>query len=186
MATDIENLAREVRQDWLRQRLPITAPDISEIPDTFRGRLPEDFVAFLTVAGLPNEDDEAIRSGSPDEWVEDESFGGKNDSLLIFADYLIDSHRYALWLSGERRGTVSIVCDRPLPPIGTFRGFLTGLPRGRPGSLRLIRPAQASSAHTRAAHPPLTPHGGAQPRDYSPVQPNRWRKSAKQSSQTQW
>ena len=99
----------------------IANPDLSQIPETLRERLPGDFLTFLTVAGLPDEEDsKLIRFWPPNEWSE-------VDSLLVFADFLIHSHAYALWLSGVHAGKVSLlfgVDTDPQPPIGSFAEFL--------------------------------------------------------------
>jgi hypothetical protein len=126
MVRGIHDLAREVRQDWDRQGLSVAAADLTEVPPELRDRLPEAFTTFVAVAGLPEEEDsKLIRFWSPNEWVEStDSSSESANTYLVFADYMIDSHRYAVWLSGEPRGDVSLVFNEPEPPIGAFTDFL--------------------------------------------------------------
>jgi hypothetical protein len=118
VTASITALAQEVREDWQRQGLRLVTVDATEIPAELRGQLPDDFITFLTVAGLPDEwDSRFITFWHPTEWAE-------RDGRLEFADYLINSHAYALWLSGPDRGRVCVVFSTPEPPIGTFTEFL--------------------------------------------------------------
>jgi hypothetical protein len=90
---------------------------LAQLPESLRERLPQDYRTFLTVARLPNEWD----SKPVNELHE------ALDSPLVFADFLIDSHTYGLWLSGAHEGTVCLlygVETDPQPPTGTFATFL--------------------------------------------------------------
>jgi hypothetical protein len=72
----------------------------------------------VTVAGLPDGEDSRLIRFWP--WTRESI-----DSVLAFADFLIDSHRYVLWLSGRHRGDVSLLHgSEPEPPIGSFAEFL--------------------------------------------------------------
>jgi hypothetical protein len=118
VAVSISALAQEVREDWQRQGLRVVTVDVNEIPAQLRERLPGDFITFLTVAGLPDDSDSRFISfWQPKEWEE-------VDGRLVFADFLINSHAYALLLSGPDRGRVCVLFDTPEPPIGTFAEFL--------------------------------------------------------------
>jgi hypothetical protein len=72
----------------------------------------------VTVAGLPDGEDSRLIRLWP--WTRESI-----DSVLAFADFLIDSHRYVLWLSGRHRGDVSLLHGRePEPPNASFAEFL--------------------------------------------------------------
>ena len=90
----VESGSRTASKSPSRIRLRFLQPCETAYPLTFR--------TFLDVAGLPSEDDtKLIRFWPPAEWIL------TDDSLLVFADFLIDSHRYALWTSGAYQGAVS-------------------------------------------------------------------------------
>ena len=119
---DIARLAAQVRQSWLQQGLSVSKPDLTLLDTSVRDRLAPDFVTFLDVAGLPDEPDALLI-----EWWRPSQWKVVNDSLLAFADYLIHSHVYALWLAGTAAdGTIAVLAnDDPQPPIGTTVEFLT-------------------------------------------------------------
>ena len=120
MEGDIKSLARQVRENWLQQGLRVNEPDLTPLAAGVRDRLALDFVTFLEVAGLPDESDALLI-----EWWEPSRWEVVNDSLLAFADYLLDSHRYVLWLTGTEAGKVAVLVNaNPQPPIGTTAEFL--------------------------------------------------------------
>lgn len=120
MERDIASLARQARQNWLQQGLRVNEPDLTSLATAIRDRLASDFVTFLKVAGLPDESDALLI-----EWWEPSRWEVVNDSLLAFADYLLDSHLYALWLTGTEAGKIAVLVNtNPQPPIGTTAEFL--------------------------------------------------------------
>jgi hypothetical protein len=138
---DVVLLSEQVRERWLREGLEISTVnlvDIARMEYLFGRRIPSDYRQFLSVAGLPhNEDSEGFRFWSPGEWratrdvLEDagyQSFEGDSCSV-IFADYLQESWWYAVWLSGAKAGGVSLALGTsdgrdPQRPIGSMADFL--------------------------------------------------------------
>lgn len=124
MEVDIRSLARRVREEWSARGLAGPPPKLDEMPEAVRNDLPEEFLAFLGEAGLPDDEDmdgKYFTFWPPEKWIVSRVAG---DTLLVFADYLIDSHRFGLWVSGEHRGAVSLVFDEPEPPLAGFAQFL--------------------------------------------------------------
>ena len=117
---DVGQLARQVRANWLRQGLTVSEPDLTPLASSVRARLAPEFVTFIEVAGLPDESDALLI-----EWWEPRRWEVVDDSLLLFADYLLDSRLYALWLSGTDAGRIAVLANTtPQPPIGTIAEFL--------------------------------------------------------------
>lgn len=128
MNESVEAVAAAIAERWLAIGLNPRPVDHSELPPALRPRLPADYLTFLEVAGLPERegdtDDTLIRFWRPKEVAE------AQPGLLVFADYLIESHRYALWLDGPIAGSVSIlygIASDPQPPIGRFEIFLAAV-----------------------------------------------------------
>jgi hypothetical protein len=117
----IPDLARQVRESWLRQGLNVDVADLTSVAKPVHDRLALDFVAFLDAAGLPDQSDALLI-----EWWEPSKWEAVNDSLLVFADYLLHSHVYALWLGGTEAGKIAVLDgSEPRPSIGTTDEFLT-------------------------------------------------------------
>jgi hypothetical protein len=119
--TAVSGLARQVRQKWLGDGLRVISPDLDPLAKSVRDRLAPDFVTFLEVAGLPDEPDSLLI-----EWWQPSKWEVLDDSLLVFADYLIHSHLYVLWLGGAEAGKIAPHDGtKPSPSIGTTASFLT-------------------------------------------------------------
>jgi hypothetical protein len=99
--------------------------------------IPEEYEAFLRIAGLPDDEDGAgFRFWLPHEVratsdVLREAVGSAchAEHSVIIADYLHESWWYALWLTGPLRGQVSLVLGAadgkdPRPPLGALVDFL--------------------------------------------------------------
>lgn len=121
MEADLTNLARQVRESWLEQGLNVNTADLTSVAKSVRDRLAPDFVAFLAVAGLPDEPDALLI-----EWWEPSKWEVVDCSLLVFAVTLIHSHVYALWLGGTNARKIAVLDGaNPRPSIGTTEEFLT-------------------------------------------------------------
>jgi hypothetical protein len=137
---EVAAVAEKVRQHWLSQGLrvsPVKPEELEALRRSRPDRIPEDYEAFLRIAGLPeDEDGEGFRFWLPNEVRATHDVLGEaryaSDAVepsVIIADYLQESWWYALWLAGPFRGHVSLVLGHadgrdPQPPLGTFVDFL--------------------------------------------------------------
>jgi hypothetical protein len=121
MEADIPDIARRVRESWLDQGLTVSTVDLNSVAKSVRDQVATDFGLFLDVAGLPTEPDALLI-----EWWEPSKWEVVDGQLLVFADYLIHSHAYALWLGGINAGKIAVLDGvNPRPSIGTIEAFLT-------------------------------------------------------------
>jgi hypothetical protein len=137
---EVVALANEVRQHWLSQGLLVSPVELDELSALQRSQpegIPEEYLAFFRIAGLPaNDDQDGFRFWLPKEVrvtrdvLGEAGYGtdGKDASVII-ADYLQESFWYALWLTGPFAGCVSLALGSkdgkdPQPPLGTFVEFL--------------------------------------------------------------
>jgi hypothetical protein len=137
---EVAAVAKEVRQHWLSQGLRVSSVEPEELAELRRLRpegIPEEYEAFLRIAGLPDDEDGAgFRFWLPKEVratsdVLSEAGHGSDatEPSVIIADYLQESWWYGLWLAGPFTGRVSLVLGHedgrdPQPPLGTFVDFL--------------------------------------------------------------
>jgi len=157
---EVAVLAKEVRQHWLSQGLRVSSVKPEELAELTRSRLagiPEEYEAFLRVAGLPDDEDGAgFRFWLPREVratshvLGESGYGSEGaEPSVIIADYLQESWWYGLWLAGPFAGQVSLVLGNeagkdPQPPLGTFVDFLLAYLND---DVRLYPPA-SSPEHT--------------------------------------
>ncbi|NTX07346.1 hypothetical protein [Myxococcus sp. CA040A] len=136
----ITNIATQVRQHWLERHLNVQPVAMKDVADAWRslpGVLPEEYEAFLRIAGLPTDDDSrGFRFWLPEELratadvLRDAGYGcNATEASVIFADYLQQSWWYALWVSGPWKGYVSLVLglysgNDPQFPLGSLEDFL--------------------------------------------------------------
>jgi hypothetical protein len=137
---EIADLALHVKAHWVSLGLTvrkISKREIVELSRSLPVPLPGDYVTFLEVAGVHDDDDRAaIRFWPPHlvrpttKVVEEAGYILREESpSVIFADYMQESWWYGMWVGGELHGRVSIVlcddkeCKRP-SPIGDFSEFL--------------------------------------------------------------
>lgn len=137
---EVAAVAEKVRQHWLSQGLrvsPVKPDDLAELRRLRPEGMPEEYEAFLRIAGLPDaEDGEGFRFWLPSELratsdvLGEAGYGSDAAELsVIVADYLQESWWYGLWVTGPFRGQVSLVLGDeggrdPQPPLGTFVDFL--------------------------------------------------------------
>lgn len=139
-ALAVATVANDARQHWLSQGLQVAAVRSEELTALRRlhpDGIPEDYEAFLRVAGLPAGEDRAgFRFWSPGEvratrevLAEAGYRGDATEPSVIIADYLQESWWYGLWLGGSFAGRVSLVLGRedgadPQPPLWSVVEFL--------------------------------------------------------------
>jgi hypothetical protein len=147
-------VAREVRRHWLSQGLRVSPVKFEELADLKRlhpSGIPEEYTAFLRIAGLPGDEDrEGFRFWLPRQVratrdVLEEAVYGSDATApsVIIADYLQESWWYGLWLAGPFAGHVSLVLGHeagqdPQRPLGTIVDFLRAYVHG---DARLYPPA---------------------------------------------
>jgi hypothetical protein len=155
---EVKEAAEQVRHHWLAQGLRVSPVNPKQLAELRRLRpegIPEEYEAFLRIAGLPDgEDREGFRFWLPGEVratrdvLGDAQYGSDaTEPSVIIADYLHESWWYGLWLAGPFTGSVSLVLGHqggkdPQPPIGTFVDFLHAYLHG---DERLYPPASSSS-----------------------------------------
>ncbi|NTX66804.1 hypothetical protein HUA74_39760 [Myxococcus sp. CA051A] len=138
--TAITNIATQVRQHWLERHLNVQPVAMKELVDAWRslpGVLPEEYEAFLRIAGLPTDEDaQGFRFWLPGELratadvLRDAGYGcNATEASVIFVDYFQQSWWYALWVSGPWKGYVSLVLgtksgNDPRFPLGSLEEFL--------------------------------------------------------------
>lgn len=137
---EMSTVSKNVRQHWLAQGLRISAVPADQL-DEFRQRfprgIPQDYTTFLSIAGLPDDEDaEGFRFWPLREVrstrvvLQDAGYGSDVSACsVIIADYLQESWWYCLWLDGPAVGQVSAVWgtrdgNDPQPPLGTLASFL--------------------------------------------------------------
>ena len=136
----VAEVAEKVRQHWLSQGLRISQvkpEELAELRRSLPGGTPEEYEAFLRLAGLPSDEDtEGFRFWLPSEVRATRDVLGEagyrsdaTEPSVIIADYLQQSWWYGLWLAGPFRGSVSLVLGSergrdPQRPLGTFVDFL--------------------------------------------------------------
>lgn len=136
----ITNIATQVRQHWLERHLNVQPVAMKELVDAWRslpGVLPEEYEAFLRIAGLPTDEDaQGFRFWLPGELratadvLRDAGYGcNATEASVIFVDYFQQSWWYALWVSGPWKGYVSLVLgtksgNDPRFPLGSLEEFL--------------------------------------------------------------
>lgn len=137
---EITAVASEVRQHWLSQGLrvsPVGSQELAELRLWQPEGVPEEYEAFLRVAGLPDDEDrQGFRFWSPREvratrdTLRGAGYGSDaTEPSVIIADYLQESWWYGLWLAGPFKGSVSLVLGRedgrdPQRPLGSLGDFL--------------------------------------------------------------
>lgn len=139
---EVAAVAKAVRQHWLSQGLRVSFVDPNELVALKRSRsegIPEEYEAFLRIAGLPDDEDRVgFRFWSPKEVCATSEVLRQTgylhvatESSLVIADYLQESWWYGLWSTGRFTGHVSLVLGQtrgvdPQPPLGSFVDFLLG------------------------------------------------------------
>ncbi|NTX40330.1 hypothetical protein HUA78_38470 [Myxococcus sp. CA033] len=137
---EITNIATQVRQHWLERHLNVQPVAMKEVVDAWRslpGVLPEEYEAFLRIAGLPTDEDaQGFRFWLPGELratadvLRDAGYCcNATEASVIFVDYFQESWWYALWVSGPWKGYVSLVLgtksgNDPRFPLGSLEEFL--------------------------------------------------------------
>lgn len=136
----IVEVAKSVREYWLSQGLsvsPVKPEELEGLRCSMPGGIPEEYEAFLRIAGLAeSEDSEGFRFWFPGEVRATRDVLGEaryvsdaTNMSVIIADYLQESWWYALWLTGPSRGQISLVLGQeggrdPQPPVGKLSDFL--------------------------------------------------------------